>query len=407
MTPPRPEQPIDSFLEEAIASESAESEDESHVAAPELDGEQPRSQRFRSPRDLDDLRRQLTAPRTPLLPSMDMFQPQTSSQQKSNVDTLPPMESVPPPAPFPAEPPPPRPSVVPPVRQPRSDAPPAHYVAPQRQSHAPPPPSNTDGAHRGTDSGPPPARNSGLPPARSGSDFPRARMSSAPPPNSNARGRGSSFPPALSAADEARRREAETIPADARSPSHLPPFDPTRPIPSLRVPTFAPQGVLGQVVREHENRRIGGVAFVLMVGLLVVAGAIMGISYAAKGRGNEATASLPTPVTTPLPKVKLERLKPNAYVAPSGAAPAPTDVDATRPVSSSSPISDAKTTAQDDPPRDATADNGSNLGSPWNAKPKDAANTKNAAPKTGGAGAKARKPSTAKTIDTETPLIMD
>jgi hypothetical protein len=123
-----------------------------------------------------------------------------------------------------------------------------------------------------------------------------------------------------------------------------------------------------------------------MVGLLVVAGAIMGINYAAKGRGDVEEASLPAPATTPPPKVKLQRLTPNAYVAPSGALPPTASLDAAQASSAPEP-SKVK-------PRDAT----------------NAANAPNAksAPQTpGGIGAKTRKPSAAKTIDTETPLIMD
>jgi hypothetical protein len=172
------------------------------------------------------------------------------------------------------------------------------------------------------------------------------------------------------------------------------------------VPTFAPPSTLGQVVREHENRRIGGVAFVLLVGLLVVAGAIMGINYAAKGRSDGAAASLPAHVTTPAPKVKLERLKPNASVAPSGAVPSLAGADAP-PTDSNTPTSETQPTSPKDALRDPAAESATHLGSPWNNKPRDAENTKNAAPKPGSTGAKARKPSTTKTIDTETPLIMD
>lgn len=393
MTPPRPVQKTVPYEEDEEAiRELLESGPALTGADPSGEPIPPQSKRFETSRDLLELRKQFAAPRTPLLPSMDLYHrengdkgqsgaPSSTGAQKSIVDTLPPLESVPPPAPFPAEAPPARPSVVPPVRQPRSDAPPPLYASPLRQSNPPP-------AH--SSSAPPPPVSSGRGRQVSSEQLARSLALTEPHPHT---------PRNLS--PEARRREAETIPANAGSPS----YDGMQPIPSLRIPTFSPKefGIpaTGEpAIRTLENWRIGSVAFVLLVSLLVVAGAITGINYAARGRGETASVQPKAVLKSPQPQVRLERLTPNAVIA-AGAA--------TFPIQSGEPpeTADSKleaTTAHSV----ARASKGS--GSP---------SAKASAPADVGAKdsqTSARSPSTAKRpaarrskdpnlVDTETPLI--
>jgi hypothetical protein len=313
---------------------------------------------------LEGLQRQLAAPRTPLLPSMDLFYSANATQQpKSFVDTLPPMDSVPPPAPFPAEAPPARPSVVPPVRlRPSSVPPPALYAVPARQSSVPPPVSSSE---------PPVQRLSSAPQP--------VRLSSAPPPSA-----------------EALRREAATIPADSRNVLQPPPpYDPSRPIPSLRVPTFPPQAVAPSSARKQENGRIGNIIFVLLMSLPIVTGAIMGINYSVgEKRGSAAPSqTVPAePISTT--KVRFERLTPNVIVAPS------------EPQRSTKTLYDVDT----------------NLASPTEGTPREASDAASTSSKSVSPAAKSTKPNSSKnvevttskrkrldpkSVDTETPLIMD
>jgi len=391
----------------------------------------PSSKRFETSRDLQELRRQFTAPRTPLLPSMDLFQKSTTVPEKSIVDTLPPIESMPPPASYPAEPPPARPSVVPPVRQPPSELASRNYSAPLRQSNPPPPNSG---------------RPSSAPPPSFASEPPAARYSSNPPPPQSFSRNRVSYPVApinlggASAAPyavteprglspEALRREAITIPADAHSPSQPPAFDPTKPIPSLRLPSFAPgTGPFGEPgIRAIENRRIGSVAFVLLVGLLVVAGAITGISYAARGRNEIAKPSPQNAAAKEPTKLNFERLAPNAVIAP-GAATFAIQTNDTPPAEAGVP---AATTARNGR---ASSENTTGNGaisaarnsesvrasspptadpmmaeSPWNngAKPPSKSGsglTKSKLRRTGKPAGKSKNPNL---VDTETPIIPD
>jgi hypothetical protein len=274
-----------------------------------------------------DLQRALRAARTPLLAGVD-FQPADAErdalptdsqradrrlQEKSRIDTLSPRDSLPPPAMYPAEPPP-RPSVVPPVRHPYND--------PQSgRSRSDPPPAGirSDPPSRIPISDRPsrPLYRSDPPPRASRSDPPL--QSSRRGPTSHRRswddaGYLSGDPSATSA--EARRREAITIQADLRSPSQVTEFDPSLPPPSLRSPS-SPLGQLTATMRRHENSRLRNVAMTMMFVIFVVSGAIAGMRW-------YVTREEPVPTSNEVvgsdgprtPRIKLDRLAPNAVVAP-------------------------------------------------------------------------------------------
>jgi hypothetical protein len=408
MTAPRPVQHTVPFEADDEAFDAPES-DVSQAARPDSQYP-PVSSRAQMAQVLEGLQKQLAAPRTPLLPSMDLYQSVSPPQQKSIVDTLPPMESVPPPAPFPSEAPPPRPSVVPPVRQPRVNPPPGAYSAPVRQSNPPP---SIDSERERLSSAPPP-RESVPPHERFTSNPPRERFSSAPPPNSSNRvvQRNSYNPPSPYAAtapqpisEDALRRQAPTIPADSRGPSYSqsPEFDPNQPLPSLRVPSFAPEAYGTNPIRNHENRRLGSVAFALLVGLLILTGAIMGVNYAAKGSQKDVVASQTVDANLDAPKVKLERLAPNAVVAPPLAS---------QKAGSSQEVSNAPAKAGDFPSPQAkeSASNRvepTSIGSPFNNGVKLTPKSRTVSPKNKTATVGGRKRIDPKSVDTETPLIMD
>lgn len=336
--------------------------------------------------DLLALHRQLAAPRTPLLPSMDLYHKDTLPQQRSIIDTLSPSESVPPPAPYPSEPPPPCPSVVPPVRLPRSEPPAGPYRS--RTSSAPPPPSS-------------------VPPPDPSSSCELRRFSSAPPQSLGPTARAIATPFAATQpqplSPDAQRRQAPTIPADAQSPSSLSTYDPTHPIPSLRLPTFGTETFGTQTARQQENRRIGGVAFVLLVSLLVVAGAVTGINYAATNRDNSPTDVKAAAPDVKGPRVVLGRLPADALVAPAAsvAQVAQAVNQATAPKrTTAAPVKFApKAEAL---PNKARADS-MVLESPWQ-KGRSVGTT---GVRTQKAKANANSRVNTKTLDTETPLIPD
>jgi hypothetical protein len=142
---------------------------------------------------------------------------------------------------------------------------------------------------------------------------------------------------------------------------------------------------------------------VLLVGLLIVTGAIMGVNYAAKGNREEATTATLSPTETTAPKVKLERLSPNAVVAPPALSQTlestqRADENTTSVGIARTPQTNGSTVRSNDP---------SNLASPWSRTAKTTSKSRANQPKSATSTQGARKRLDPKSIDTETPLIMD
>lgn len=359
------------------------------------------------------LEQALRAARTPLIAGVDYHTPEAppdgaladgaqaeaGSLEKSRVDTLSPLESVPPPAPFPAEPPPARPSVVPPVRLPHSDqqpprARPEPYGSGIRSDPPPRIPISDRPSRRAYSSAPPPRLSRSDPPqpqsSRRGTDSQRRSWDAAEcvPPE----GFVDSF--------DARRREAATVPADAHSPVNALAYDPSMPLPALRAPSFSANH-LPHSVRQHENSRLRHVAMAMMFVIFIVTGAIAGMRWYVtrtdEDRSTDTVAESPEPRA---PRVKLDRLEPNATVAPR------------RPAATADPRG-----SQTQPPKNdvdgATADTSKTLaasaGPPDKTAPSDTTSkpptAQSASPRS---GRKAKRGvSDPNKIDTKTPLIMD
>ncbi len=399
----------------------------------------------RNPIDLANMRLELEhalrAARTPLIAGVD-FEAAASSHrnallpgaerpeasEKSRVDTLSPIESVPPPAPYPSEPPPPRPSVVPPVRRPYND----------QQS----PRARVETNSTGLRSDPPPRIPISDRPSRPvyRSDPPPHHSRSDPPPQSSRRGSPShrrswgdaDYSPIDAMADspDARRREAATIPADAYSPSPAA-YDPSMPLPALRAPSF-PVGHLPFSARQHENSRLRFVAMTMMFVIFIVTGAIAGMRwYVARGEESPVTHTVADSTGPRTPKLKLDRLEPNALVAPRHSATDTGKLEVEAPpknTPSTRATSKTTVTADGTEPEPARAPN--SVASPWSVSastdtPTDAVlleppaarkttrtngenkpSTKNKASSRGSRlrNAGALDP---RKVDTKTPLIMD
>jgi hypothetical protein len=389
-----------------------------------------------------DLQRALRAARTPLIAGVD-FQPAEAEcdalstdsqpasyklQEKSRVDTLSPRDSLPPPALYPAEPPP-RPSVVPPVRQPYND--------PQSvRTRSDPPPT-------GIRSDPPPRIPISDRPSRPAyrSDPPPRVSRSDPPPQSSRRSptghRHSSDDAALAPCDpgaasaDARRREAVTVQADLRSPSQLHEYDPSVPLPPLRSPSF-PIGQLTASMRQHENSRLRNVAMTMMFVLFVVSGAIAGMRwYVTRVEPAPTNYEVPGSDGPRAPRLKLDRLPPNAVVAPhEGNTVVEPKLDQTPPainhpsvqpaaknaaIQSASASGKAPEFASIPSPFIADAESANRTSDPQSAQPAGGANRAASGAKRGRSNAAGSKGSRAtrselldpRKIDTKTPLIMD
>jgi hypothetical protein len=452
MTAPRREKRTQSFEgseAEVGASKFVASSAEPHEQAVDT----PQSRPFDSTGMPLDLHRSLRTARTPLIAGID-FKPadserdaplahsagtESSTFEKSRIDTLSPLDSVPPPAPYPAEAPKARPSVVPPVRLPAQS-----------------PRTRSDPPATGLRSDPPPRIPISDRPSRPvyRSDAPARASYSYPPPHSSGRGGhyrssdeagyGTDEPAALSA--DARRRQAVTIPADALSTAPVSEYDPASPLPALLVPNF-PIGHLPTSIRQHENSRLRNVAMMMMFVIFIVVGAIAGMRwYVAREDEIPPTRNVAGPDGPRAPRMKLDRLEPNAIVAPHAANPT-TGIDPDTPTQERSPATTnsrlLRTTSRNVDGPDASATNKrrdpTSVASPWGESPASGdaadgapsedrpANTANRTPmSTKQAGmtkprrANASQPKTTQTqahrkidsgvnerVDTKTPLIMD
>lgn len=387
-----------------------------------------------------ELENALRATRTPLIAGVD-FEASASHRnallpgaerpeafEKSRVDTLSPIESVPPPAPYPSEPPPPRPSVVPPVRRPYSD---------QQSPRARVEPTST-----GLRSDPPPRIAISDRPSRPvyRSDPPPRHSRSDPPPQSSRRGSpnhrrswgDADYGPSDAMADspDARRREAATIPADAYSPSQAA-YDPSMPLPALRAPSFS-VGHLPLSARQHENSRLRFVAMTMMFVIFIVTGAIAGMRwYVARGEESPVAHAVADSTGPRAPKLKLDRLEPNALIAPRHSATDPSKPEVeTPPKSTLSNRATSKPTVTPDRTEPDTAKAPNSIASPWTVSASADAPADTVLPEPPVAHKATRtnggnKPSTKKTtpsrglrsrnngvldprkVDTKTPLIMD
>jgi hypothetical protein len=235
----------------------------------------------------------------------------------------------------------------------------------------------------------------------------------------------------MSDSPDARRRDAETIPADAHSPSQSA-FDPSMPLPALRAPSF-PIGHLPLSVRQHENSHLRFVAMTLMFVICIVTGAITGMRwYVARGEESPATHSIADSTGPRTPKLKLDRLEPNALVAPRHPAAAADGRELqaeTLPKNTLSNRATSRTTIAADSVESEPAKAPTSVASPWTLAapldaPPDTVSSVPAARKTTRTAA-SDKPSTKNTassrnsrsrsagtldprkVDTKTPLIMD
>ncbi|HEY5962009.1 MAG TPA: hypothetical protein VIV60_35870, partial [Polyangiaceae bacterium] len=108
----------------------------------------------------------------------------------------------------------------------------------------------------------------------------------------------------------AQRREAVTIPADTNSPSLHGNFDASLPLPALRVPNLSG-------LRQHENSRLRNVAMAMMFVIFIVTGAIAGMRwYVSHDEGRVSAPHAVVPSEQHTPRTRLDRLVPNAVVAP-------------------------------------------------------------------------------------------
>lgn len=391
-----------------------------------------------------EFERAFRALRTPLIAGVDYRAPESPRQlrprvaladadpmtvERSRIDTLSPSESVPPPAPYPTEPPPARPSVVPPVRQLYLDQ---KLARPSGEScgagiHSEPPPRIpiSDRPLRSTYSSDPPPRVS----------------RSDPPPQSSHRGRhgqrrsssDAEYSPAGELADsqDARRREAETLPADARSPSLARAYDPSMRLPALRAPSF-PGHPSDFSVRQHENSRLRHVAMAMMFVIFIVTGAIAGMRwYVARDDEERSSDTRADTIEPRIQKVRLDRLEPNALVGPRRAsAPTAPQTATVQSVTKSTPArhTDVEASADVDDPLPEQNGATSTVASPWDNRPEAVESassgdsstlrksirpgtaTKPMASKSSASASAARARSKRldpSKIDTKTPLIMD
>lgn len=353
MTAPRLEKRTRSFDEtqnEPPSSDFVAAGADPHPPSQDGEAEPPRSLPIDSDAMPIAMKRALRAARTPLIAGID-FKPATAARdsdlldsnqsdgvasEKARVDTLSPLDSVPPPAPYPLEPPPARPSVVPPIRLAHGDAQVvrARSDPPPPRLHSEPPPRipiSDRPARIQRRSDPPPRISRSDPPLRISRSDPPPRSSRRDPPNQRRswdEGALNLVEP-VPISDDARRREAETIPADARSPANPSAYDPSLPIPSLRGPNI-PYAQFPSNARQHENSRLRNVAMTMMFVIFIVAGAIAGMRwYVAREDEHLAPGPSVLPPAPQVARVKLDRLEPNALVAPrrpSTASPDPVDV---------------------------------------------------------------------------------
>jgi hypothetical protein len=242
--------------------------------------------------------------------------------EKARVDTLSPLESVPPPAAYMAEAPPARPSVVPPVRSPYAD-PQAAYaytdaISPRLRSDPPPRIPLSDRPPRcASHSDPPPRVSRSDPPPRTPGDdlLP-----------SSSRAYGAQRRPSWNGEDnveslDAQRRMAATVPAEARMPQRAAEYDPSVPLPPLRTPSF-PADQLTATIRHHENSRLRNVAVTMMFVICIVTGAITGMRWYVERSDETPEAHDESASIAPrIQKVRLDRAQPNAVVSPHPIAP--------------------------------------------------------------------------------------
>jgi hypothetical protein len=378
-----------------VAESSEVAEDEARASLP-----------FEATNTPIDLERSLLAPRTPLIAGVDYAQEDSERRallparpvgeaagERARVDTLSPLDSVPPPAPYMTEAPRVRPAVVPPVRSPYND--------PQPRTRSEPPP-------RILRSDPPPRIPiSDRPPRASYSSNPPPRLSHSerPPPSSGhgASSKRGGWGEPMPVSADARRREAVTVPADAHSPSQMPGYEPSLNLSPPRVPNFG-AAHLPDAIRQHENSRLRHVAMAMMFVIFIVMGAIGGMRWYV-ARDHEAPTSEPGPVRNPRsPQVRVDRHDAKAVIPSRAGSRVATDTTA------GSRADKGPTGAPkdgDSPKLGVTA-----VGTPETARtePESTSSPSAAQPTPSGVAARAKRASKTagtKPLDTKTPLIND